>query len=166
MIVDADLRHPSVHRVLGLKQYPGLADLVEGSQQIDAVLQKDEPSGAFFVAAGAAVCSPADYLQSPKMLEILRDLSAGFDAVIVDTPPMLAVHDAGIIARHADMTIMVVRWGATRATTFVTALQRLHDLDIPVSGVVLSMVDRKKYGQFGYPDGETFARGLRNYYSS
>jgi capsular exopolysaccharide synthesis family protein len=166
VIVDADLRHPSVHGILGLKQHPGLADLVEGSQQIEAVLQKDEPSGAFFVAAGAAVSSPADYLQSLKMSETLKDLSAAFDAVIVDTPPMLAVHDAGIMARHADMTIMVVRWGATRATTFLTALQRLHDLDIPVGGVVLSMVDRKKYGQLGYPDGEAFARSLRKYYSS
>jgi capsular exopolysaccharide synthesis family protein len=166
VIVDADLRRPSVHRMLGLKQDPGLADLVEGSQQIEAVLQKDEPSGAFFVAAGAAVSSPADYLQSLKMSETLKDLSAAFDAVIIDTPPMLAVHDAGIMARHADMTIMVVRWGATRATTFLTALQRLHDLDIPVGGVVLSMVDRKKYGQLGYPDGEAFARSLRKYYSS
>jgi succinoglycan biosynthesis transport protein ExoP len=160
VIVDADLRHPAVHRVLGLKPHPGLAELLEGSQQIDAVLQKDEPSGAFFVAAGAAVGSPADYLQSPKTLEILRNLSMAFDAVIVDTPPILAVHDAGIMALHAGMAIIVVRWGATRAPTFLTALQRLHDLNIPI-GVILSMVDRKDY-----LDGETFGRSLRKYYSS
>jgi succinoglycan biosynthesis transport protein ExoP len=166
VIVDGDLRHPSVHRALGLKQWPGLADLLEGSLRIEGVLQKDGPSGAFFVAAGAAVCSPADYLQSPKLLEILGNLSVSFDAVIVDTPPVLAVHDAGIMARHADMTVMVVRWGSTRAATFVTALQRLHDLDIPVRGVVLSMVDRNKYGQYGYPDRGAFARSLSKYYSS
>jgi capsular exopolysaccharide synthesis family protein len=165
VIVDADLRHPTAHRVLGLKKRPGLADLVEGSQQIDAVLQKDEPSGAFFVAAGIPVGSPADYLQSPKTLEILRNLSTAFDAVIVDTPPMLAVHDAGIMARHAGMAIIVVRWGATRAPTFLAALQRLHDLNVPVS-VILSMVNRKKYRQFGYLDGEAFGRSLRSYYSS
>ena len=86
--------------------------------------------------------------------------------MIIDTPPVLGVHDAGIIARHADMTVMVVRWGATKGTTFNTAVQRLHDLDIPVSGVVLTMVDRKKYGQYGYPDEEAFARSLRKYYKS
>jgi capsular exopolysaccharide synthesis family protein len=166
VIVDADLRHPRVHRALDLKQHPGFADLVEGSQRIEAVLQKDEPSGAYFVAAGEAVGSPADYLQSPKTLEILRDLSARFDAVIVDTPPVLAVHDAGVMGRLAGTTVLVVRWGATRAATFLTALQRLNDLDIPVGGVILSMVDRKKYRKFGYPDGETFVRSLRNYYSS
>jgi capsular exopolysaccharide synthesis family protein len=165
VIVDADLRHPRAHRVLGLKQHPGLADLIEGSQRIESVLQRDEPSGAFFVAAGEAVGSPADYLQSPKTSEILSNLSATFDAVIVDTPPVLAVHDAGIMARHAGMTIIVVRWGATRAPTFLTALQRLHDLNVPV-GVILSMVDPKKYGQFDYLDGEAFGRSLRSYYSN
>jgi tyrosine-protein kinase Etk/Wzc len=118
------------------------------------------------IAAGTAVSSPADVLQSPRIGEIIRSLSITFDAIIVDTPPVMAVHDAGIMARHADMTVMVVRWGATKAGTFLTALQRLHDLDIPVKGVVLSRVDRKRYEQYGYPDGEVFGRKLRKYYSS
>lgn len=166
VIVDGDLRHPSAHCTLGLKQSPGLADILEDSLQVEDVLQKDEPSGASFLAAGGPVCSPADYLQSPKVAKTLQNLSAAFDAVIVDTPPVLGVDDAGIMARHADMTVMVVRWGATKGTTFNTAVQRLHDLDIPVSGVVLTMVDRKKYGVYGYPDEEAFAPSLRKYYTS
>src|SRR5258708_15626415 len=166
VLVDADLRHPSVHRELGLKRSPGLAEVLEGAASLDDVMQLDAASGAFIVAAGSSVSSPADILESPKMRHILEALSAQFDAVILDSPPLLAVHDAGILARQVDMTVMVVRWGATKETTFVAALQRLHDLDVPVSGVILSMVDRKKYGRYGYPGGDMLPARMEKYYSS
>jgi Mrp family chromosome partitioning ATPase len=88
-----------------------------------------------------------------------------FDAVIVDSPPVLAVHDAGILAQHVDTTIMVVRWGRTKTATFVTALQRMSDLNIAVKGIVLSMADSNTYGLYDYPDAEIFSCGLRKYYS-
>jgi len=85
--------------------------------------------------------------------------------VIIDSPPVLAVYDAGVVAQHADTTIMVVRWGDTKTATFVTALRRMSDLNIPVKGIVLSMVNSKKYGLYSYPDAEIFSAGLRKYYS-
>jgi tyrosine-protein kinase Etk/Wzc len=108
--------------------------------------------------------SPADLLQSLKTAEVLEHLSERFDAVIVDTPPVLGVHDAAIVARHADMTVMVVRWGVTKEETFVTAMQRLHDLDIPVNGVILSRVNSRKYARYGASDEDAFAPSLRKYY--
>jgi capsular exopolysaccharide synthesis family protein len=164
-IVDGDLRHPSVHHALGLGAIPGVAEYVEAGASLDHVLQTDGQSGAGVVAAGAPLAPPADVLQSPRMAELLAELTSRFDSVIIDTPPLLAVHDAGILARYADMTVVVVRWGATRAVTFATAMQRLYDLGIPVGGVILSMVDRRRYSHAGNPDGEIFARGMRKYYS-
>lgn len=166
VLVDADLRHPSVHRALSLKQSPGLAEMLEEASPLQDVLQRDEGSGAFVIAAGSAASSPAEILQSPNMRTILEGLSAQFDAVILDSPPLLAVHDAGILGQQVDMTVMVVRWGATKETAFVAALQRLHDLDVPVSGVILSMVDRKKYGRYGDPGTDIFPAGMKKYYSS
>jgi Mrp family chromosome partitioning ATPase len=86
--------------------------------------------------------------------------------VIVDTPPVLGVHDAAIVARLADMTVMVVRWGVTKEGTFITAMQRLRDLHIPVNGVILSRVNLRKYARYGAPDEEAFAPSLRKYYTS
>lgn len=166
VLVDADLRHPSVHQQLGLKQSPGLAEILEGTSALEDVLQVDAASGASIVTAGSPCSSPADILQSPNMRNILEVLSAQFDAVILDSPPLLPVHDAGILARQVDTTVMVVRWGATKETTFVAALQRLQDLDVPVGGVILSMVDRKKYDRYGYPGGDIFSAGMKKYYSS
>jgi tyrosine-protein kinase Etk/Wzc len=133
---------------------------------VEDVLQRDAASGAYIIAAGVPVSSPADILQSSKMRIVLDTLSARFDAVILDSPPLLAVHDAGILARQADMTVMVVRWGATKETAVVAAMQRLHDLDVPLSGVILSMVDRKKYGRYGYPGEDILSDEMKKYYSS
>lgn len=166
VLVDADLRNPSVHKQLGLKPSPGLAEILEGTAAPEDILQVDTESGASVITAGSAVSSPAEILHSPKMENILEALSAQFDAVILDSPPLLAVHDAGILARQVDMTVMVVRWGATKETTFAAALQRLSDLDVPVGGVILSMVDRKKYDRYGYPGGDVFSSGMKKYYSS
>jgi Mrp family chromosome partitioning ATPase len=88
--------------------------------------------------------SPADPLQSARTAEILRDLSARFDVVIVGTPPVLGVHDAEIVARHADLTVMVV-------------------LDIPVNGVILSRVNFCENTR-GLGSEDDISRSLRKYY--
>jgi polysaccharide biosynthesis transport protein len=165
VIVDADLRHPNIHRMMRLQKSPGLAELIAGEKALEDVLQVESASGAYVLAAGASVCSPGDILGSPRLRQILLALSVDFDAVIIDSPPVLAVCDAGVVAQHVDTTIMVVRWGETKTATFVTALQRMSDLNIPVKGIVLSMANSKKYGLYGYPDAEIFSRGLRKYYS-
>jgi polysaccharide biosynthesis transport protein len=166
VIVDADLRHPSAHRMMRLRKSPGLADVIAGEKKLEDVLQVERASGAYVLAAGASVSSPSDILESPKLRQIVLALSVDFDTVIIDSPPILAVHDACILAQHADATIMVVRWGKTKIPTFVTALHRMSDLDIPIKGIVLSMVNSKKYGLYGYPDAEIFSTSLQKYYSN
>jgi capsular exopolysaccharide synthesis family protein len=163
-ILDGDLRNPSVHRALGLSRLPGLAELVVDEASLYDVLQVDEASGAYCITAGAAVASPSDLLQTARLAQVLRELSAEFDVVIIDSPPILAVHDALILAKQADVTIMVVRWGKTRITAICTALQRMFDLSIPVEGIVLTMVDSRQYRLYGFSDAEIFSPGLRKYY--
>ncbi len=161
-IIDGDLRNPNVHRVFGLKRSPGLTELIRREGQLEDVLQVDEKSGACVITAGAPVPSPADTLQSPMLARVIGALSENFDLVILDSPPVLAVHDAAILARTADCTVMVVRWGRTRVATFLSALQQLSDFSVLVDGVVLSMVDSKKY--IHYSDSEMYSRGFRRYY--
>jgi succinoglycan biosynthesis transport protein ExoP len=165
LIIDADMRHPSVHKMFRLHRSPGLAELITGESDATEVLQVDSASSAYVLGAGNPVASPSDILQSPDLPQVLRALCADFDTVIIDSPPVLAVDDASIVAQQADMTIMVVRWGWTKEISVTTALQKMSDLNIPVNGIVLSMVDSTKYGRYGYPDSEIFSRGLRKYYS-
>jgi polysaccharide biosynthesis transport protein len=165
VIVDADLRYPAVHKIFGLKQSPGLAEMIEASTFVRDAVQVDARSGASVIAAGVAIGSPVQVLGSPRIAEILAGLSMDFDTVIIDTPPLMAVPDAALVARLADATVMVVRWGSTKVTTFAAALQRLRDLNVTVKGVIMTMVDRKRYRQDDYPDSDMFSRAIRKYYS-
>lgn len=162
VVIDADLRVPSVHRLLSVRRCPGLAELTAGTATMDEVIQLDRNSGAFVIAAGQPVASPADTLQSPEMASILLQLRTMFDGIIIDTPPVLAVADAGILACHADLTALVVRWGATKQASVCAALQRLRDFEVQ-AGVILAQVDGRKAAYYGYEDADMFARAMRKY---
>ncbi len=166
VIVDADLRYPTVHRMFGLKHSPGLAEVIEHDFPLNAAIQRDPVSGAAVISAGATKEAPAHILGSPRMSETLERLSSQFDTVIIDTPPVMPVPDAALLALQADMTLMVVRWGSTKAATFTTALQRLRDLNVTVKGVIMTMVDQKSYRRDDYPDSDMFSRAVMKYYAS
>jgi capsular exopolysaccharide synthesis family protein len=165
VIVDADLRNPSLHRIFAVPRSPGLADLIQGNQHIDQVVQFDRASTAAIITAGEFVASPADLLQSLQASKVFRSLAADFETVIIDSPPFLAVNDASILARYADATIMVVRWGSTRVATLLTALQRMSDVKVRLNGVALTMVNSRRYERHGYSDSAVFSRTFRKYYS-
>jgi succinoglycan biosynthesis transport protein ExoP len=165
VIVDADLRYPAVHKVFDLRQSPGLAEIIESGSAVTDAVQVDAGSGTSVIAAGAATGSPIHVLGSPRMAEIVAYLSICFDTVIIDTPPLMAVPDAALVARQTNATIMVVRWGSTKAGTFAAALQRLYDLNVTVKGVIMTMVDQKRYLQDDHADSGMFSRAIRNYYS-
>jgi len=164
-IVDADLRAPKVHGILGLHQGPGLADLVDGTADLTQVLQHDRQSGAAVITSGTVDRSPLEILRAPAMQRLLRDLSLRFTFVIIDSPPVLAVPDSGVLARLVDTTVLVVRWASTRCATFTTAHRQLQDLDINVQGVMLTMVDPKQYAQYGYLTGDILPGTSRTYYA-
>jgi succinoglycan biosynthesis transport protein ExoP len=164
LLVDADLRYPTVHRALQLRPSPGLAEVLEKKLTLSDVIQVDKPSGAFVVAAGASVASPADLLQSDEMPALLAEMAAQFDAVIIDTPPVLAVPDAGILAGQVDTTVLVVRWGVTQMDMVVAALQRLQRFGGRLA-LILSMVDPKAYSPHGISGSDMFSAAVRKYYS-
>jgi capsular exopolysaccharide synthesis family protein len=165
VIIDADLRAPTVHRIFGMNRGPGLTECVMGGHSLSEVMRTDTASGAEIITAGQNVASPSDVLQSPRLQELVSDLAVMYDAVIIDSPPVLAACDAHILARLADRTLMIVRWRSTRISTFVSAMQRLSDDRIPVDGVILSQVDGRKYRLHDYGDSAMFSAGFRKYYT-
>jgi capsular exopolysaccharide synthesis family protein len=164
VLVDADLRNPTLHRTFALAKSPGLADLAHGKRSLYQIVQFDRASSASVITAGDYVESPADTLQSRQIATLFQNLAMDFDTVIIDSPPFLAVNDASILAQYADATIAVVRWGSTTTATLITALQRMSDLKVRLSGIVMSMVDSRKYERHGYTDSAFFSRSFRKYY--
>ncbi len=165
ILIDADLRAPTMHRVFGLRRERGLGEFIQKGLALEDIVQHDEASGCDVITAGHCRGASADVLQSFRMQELIGHLAIAYDTVVIDSPPVLAVCDAHILARMADRTLMMVRWKSTQVSTLVSALQRLSDDNVPVDGIVLSQVDGKKYSVYGYSDSEIFSSGFRKYYT-
>jgi len=138
LAVDADLRHPRLHTLLGVDNERGLTDMVQaGDASAEPPYQKTEVPGLFVLAAGPSVLSPADILDSKRMLAIWQELRQQFDMVLVNTPPVLAVADAAILAPRVDGVVLVLRAGTTRRAHALQAKERLERVRARLLGVVL-----------------------------
>jgi capsular exopolysaccharide synthesis family protein len=140
IVLDADLRNPSLHRALEVKNDQGLIDVLLGKGTFEDVVRIDFPSGAHFVVAGPAAPHPADLLGSGPMKALLRTLAATYDLVIIDTPPVLAVSDTLVLQRSVDKTVFVVRWERTRRDIALNGLRALIQAGADLAGIVVSQV--------------------------
>ena len=112
LMIDADLRRPSLHRVFG-GSLTGLTDLVLKRNTPKTVLQQDASSGVYYLAAGKLSTSPIDLLASTEFRQLLKGSEQRFDRIIIDSPPVLAVADARVLAGYVNQTVYIVRWSKT-----------------------------------------------------
>lgn len=150
LLVDGDLRKGTVRRVLGLDAQPGLADyLADGAVDPGPLVSVGLPNLQVW-AAGALPRNPVELLGSQRMQEVLKGLRTRFDIVILDSPPVLPVTDAGVIGQQVDGVILVVRAGRTQRRVVEEAHQRLRQMKIRLLGTVLTHVDYYVPGYRGY----------------
>ena len=166
VIVEADLRRPSVHRVLEIPRRPGLTEVVLGEATLDDVLVEDKESGAFVLPAGKLAPDPTEILASPKTSEMLEDLARRFELVVIDSPPLVAVADSRLLAPQVDAAILVVRWAVTPRQVVALAAKQLAEAGANISGVVLSLVDSKKHARYGFADSAYYYGPVKRYYTS
>ena len=165
IMVDADFRRPGLARKIGLQTKPGLVELLSGECSFEDVLQEDRASGAYVISPGAVTDNPPELLASNRMKQILDELAQGFDYVIIDSPPVLAVSDSRILSQDADATIFIVRWADTRREAFVQGLKLILSAGGNLGGVLLSQVDAKKHAGYGYSDSGYYYGKIKKYYS-
>ncbi len=164
LIIDCDFRHPNVGKVLEVDNEPGLVDLLAGVVDYNDVIKKDAASGAFVIPAGRPTTNPPSLLASEKMTQTLEYLEQTFDFIILDSPPVLAVSDARILARKVSGTVFVIRWADTSREMVQTAIKQLTENSTSLSGVILSMVDIKKNAKYGYGDAYHYKGRIKKYY--
>ncbi|MGH2991216.1 MAG: polysaccharide biosynthesis tyrosine autokinase, partial [Solirubrobacterales bacterium] len=165
VLVDCDLRRPAAHKSFGVHFQPGLVEVLLGKTSLEEVLATDPRSGARLVPAGEPVPHPADLLGSPQMKRFLAGLAEGRDLVILDSPPVLAVSDARVLARMVDQTLFLVRWGNTRRERAITGWRQLAEAGGKVTGVALTLVDVRRHAQYGYSDSGAYYGQLKKYYT-
>jgi polysaccharide biosynthesis transport protein len=166
VIVEADLRKPNVHRVMGVPQSPGLTEFYRGEATMAEILHRDESTGAYAVPSGRLGVDPTKMLASAEVRRLLSDLARDFDLVVVDSPPLMAVSDARQLAPDMDATVFVVRWGRTHREVVRQGLKELLETGASLSGVVLSMVDPEKHARYGFGDSGYYYKGVKSYYTT
>ncbi len=152
ILLDADLRRPSVHSYLGLSNNLGLSSLfLEDGAAPDQVIQSSQIEGLRVMTSGPLPPNPAELLDSKQMVEILKTLRAESDMVIIDSPPVLAVADATIIGSRCSGAILVLDAGRTRTDICKRAVERLRQTNIRLFGVVLNKLSiRRASGYYSY----------------
>ncbi len=139
LLVDADMRHPTIHEKLGVDGGPGLADVLVGESRYEDVIIQTRFTGLDFMPAGSQSPNPIKLIQSAHFDELVQSLLEKYQTVIFDTPALLPMVDAAALAQKSDGTIMVVAAGRTDQRSAQRALQRLSVVEgASVIGVVIN----------------------------
>jgi polysaccharide biosynthesis transport protein len=148
-IVDCDVRRPSLHKAAGTARAPGLTDCLMGRVELTTALKRDPASGIWLLPAGEQRSNAPDLLASDRMNMLVRALGEQFDLVLLDSAPVLVISDTRALARFVDATVVVARWNSTTRLQVGTALRQIADAGGNIAGVVLSMVDLRRYARHG-----------------
>jgi capsular exopolysaccharide synthesis family protein len=160
LVIDADLRRPRMHNVFGVKNdNNGLSELLLKQEPLDeaalrAAVRATHIPNLFVMPAGRSRFNAASLLHSERLPELLRGLRQQFDTIMIDTPPMVNIPDARVLARLADGVILILRSAHTTRDAALLAKQRFIDDGIPVMGTILNNWNPNTPG-YGY---------YRNYY--
>ena len=146
VLIDADLRRPRVHKVLGADNSIGLSSfLVDAANAEDIAIATPVPN-LYAICAGPSSDQPAELLGSPKMHELLDQLEKRFDIILLDTPPSVALSDAVTLSRHVDGVLLVVKEQSVSRAVVKQTLDMMKAVDANILGVVLNNVDLQRGG--------------------
>ncbi len=157
LLIEADLRHPRVAAYLGLEGAVGLSNVLASQVHLGDVLQRWGPHELWVLPSGFVPANPSELLGSQHMVDLLDHVRERFDMVIIDTPPLLPVTDAAVVAAAADGAVLVARAGRTHRNRITTAVAALDRVDSRLLGCVLNMHATKiDAGYHGYYQGYGF----------
>ena len=143
-LVDADMRSPSIHTAFGIANAAGLSNLLAGSDDLAGVLHETARDGLSILPAGPPPPNAAELLTGERLAAIVHRLLDGFDHVIVDSPPVMGLADAALVAASVDSVVFAVEARAVPAEAAQAALQRLRAGHARILGAVLTKFDARR----------------------
>jgi capsular exopolysaccharide synthesis family protein len=166
VLVDCDLRRPALRKMLPeLKAEHTINDVLEGRVPLEQASASDAASPLkLLVAADGGEQSP-DLVASDAMSNLLRSLSALYDLVVIDCPPVLPVGDTLVLARLANALIYIVRWEETPRDAVANGMKLLANAGAKVSGTLLTQVDFERYTRYSYGDAGSHYKRYQGYYA-
>lgn len=152
IIVDADLRQPRIAENLNLQSSVGLSNILAGRIDVHHAVQRSASSNVDVITSGTAPPNPAELLGSPGMPEILRQLRTSYEMILIDSPPVLPVTDAVLLAPSVDGLVLVCRADTTSRAQATRSAEALKMVNAPLIGTVLNdaAASTALYGLYGY----------------
>ena len=167
LYIDADLRRPTGHKIMGVPREPGLVELLFDKHPLDMSHFATGIDDLYIIPSGSSVPNPAELMGSNKMRDLVKHLRDEFDYIVIDTPPVLAVTDAVLLSALADAAVVVVSANESDWHSLERAFETLRAVGAPVAGCVLNKFDVKRaYGYYGYrySYGYGYGYGYYDYY--
>lgn len=153
LLIDTDLRRPVINKIfIDEKNKEGITSYLTGAvKDISEIITKTEISNLYVIPSGIIPPNPSELLESDKMAGLLSKLEDDWDIILFDSPPLFAVTDASLIAKHTDKLMLVVMPGKTDKNAFNHCVDNLNNMNLPIDGVVLNGVNTKNsYGSYYY----------------
>jgi capsular exopolysaccharide synthesis family protein len=163
LLVDADMRRPRAHELFAVNVEPGLSNLLVGASKPSEVVQAAGVENLWVMPAGKTPPNPAELLGSRQFASLVGSLGAHFDCVVIDTPPVLAVTDAAVVAHRATGVLFVIAADVTSRQAAQTALDQLQNARARFLGAVLNRVDVERDA---YYYSRYYRKDYTNYYSA
>ena len=150
LLVDADLRRGYLHRYFSQEASPGLTELLSSVSTLEQSIYKTEVANLDFIARGKNLGNPSEILGSQAFSALLTQLSAQYDYIIMDTPPVLAVTDGIIISQFAGINLIVARYAKTQIKELELTRARFEQAGSKVNGIILNDIQQIAGGSYNY----------------
>ena len=160
VLLDCDLHQQSTSEAFRNNRQPGMSELLRGTAELKDVITRDPATKTYLVAAGSTGPNAADLLMSQRMRDLLAELRAEFDYIVMDTPPLLPAVDALALATVADKVLVIIAWGQTPRASISEAAKVLRPEADRVAGIVLNKVDPNQLPGYGYRGGYPYYRSV------
>lgn len=150
ILVDADMRKPTEHHTFGVSNRYGLSSYLSQQSPLEDVMQQTNVPGLTVIPSGPIPPNPAEMVASKRMSGLIAELREQYDVILIDTPPLLAVTDAQIIATKSDGVLMVIDYGKVKRDIAIKAKSNLDKVGARILGVVMNNVKRKSSEAYYY----------------
>jgi len=150
LLIDADLRKPTQHHLFGNSNRNGLTTALFNQKPLKEIVQHTVVDNLFIVHAGPTPPNPSELLSSPQMASLLEEARSSYDVIILDTPPIISVTDAQVVAVMSDGVVLIVQAGQVSKDYVLKAKSLLEHVNAKLLGVVLNNVNRTHADSYSY----------------
>ncbi|MBT9386735.1 polysaccharide biosynthesis tyrosine autokinase [Pseudooceanicola sp. CBS1P-1] len=171
LFIEGDVRRRMLSQYVEMKDHPGLISVLTGKMPLREAVFRDETINADILIGEESSSNAADVFSSARFTALIEEARKLYDFIVIDTPPVMVVPDARVIAQNVDAVIFVVKWDSTHRPQVVDAINQFETVNRPVAGVVLNQINTRKmmsygYGGYGAYGGYGYHKQASKYYNN